>query len=225
LSLININVIHTFYSCTGIINIKTLVRYICIFHLKNAGFLHDDFWCLFLNIWTIIAILVANSSNWFLPGIYPPPYELCACISQDYSLPRKFEDFGMVMMLTTVIVWSFVTIRVKIYKRSLEGTVAPLVPSQTLPTLHTISQNKLLSDFSFPIGCLLPLTMAFSVIYIFSSSKATVNFNALKFFYFLIMPVAFNLFAILFYANNPKARTTLQRELNDSFHSWIECNQ
>jgi hypothetical protein len=124
-----------------------------------------------------------------------------------------------------MIVWTFVTIRVTIYNRSLEGTVAPLVPSQTLQTLQTISQNKLLSDFCYPIVCLLPLTMAFSVIYIFSSSKATVNFNALKFFYFLIMPVAFNLFAILFYANNPKARTTLLRELNDSFNSWIECNQ
>ena len=225
MSLININIMHIFYSCTGIINIKTLVRYICIFHLKNAGFLHDDFWCLFLNIWTIIAILVTNSSNWFLPGIYTPPYELCACISQDYSLPRKFEDLGMVILLTTMIVWTFVTIRVTIYNRSLEGTVAPLVPSQTLPTLQTISQNKLLSDFSFPIGCLLPLTMAFSVIYIFSSSKVTVNFNDFKFFYVLIMPVAFNLFVILFYANNPKARTTLLRELNDSFNSWIECNQ
>jgi len=198
------------------------VRYIFIFHKKSAGFLHDDFWCLFINIWMIFAMLLINGSNWFLPGIYPPPYEICSCTSQDYSQPRKFEDTAMAILLTTLLVWSFVAIRVYIYKRQSEVTVAPLVPSQALAGQFS---NKLLADLTLTIGCLILLTMTFSIIYVISSANATVDFNILKYVYFLIMPVSSNLFSILFYANNAKARKTLLRELRDSFHSWIECNQ
>ena len=204
-------------SCTGIFNLKTIVRYICIFHLKNAGFLYDNFWCFFLNIWIIFAMFIINGTNWFLPGIYPPPYELCACISQDYSQPRKFENTTVTILLTTLSVWCLVAVRIRIYKRSSEVTVAPLVvPCQTLPIKLP---NKLLADLALTIGCVLFLTVAFSIIYVFSSSNAIVDFNVLKYFYVLIMPVAFNLFTILFYASNVTARKTLLRELNDLHNS------
>jgi hypothetical protein len=167
-------------------------------------------------------MFVINGTNWFLPGIYPPPYELCACLSQDYSQPRKFENTTMTILLTTLSVWSLVAVRIKIYKRSSEVTVAPLVPCQTLPIQLP---NKLLADLALTIGCVLFLTVAFSIIYIFSSTNATVDFNILKYFYILIMPVAFNLFTILFYASKATARKSLLRELSDLHNSLIECNQ
>jgi hypothetical protein len=168
-------------------------------------------------------MLVINGSNWFLPGIYPPPYELCSCISQDYSQPRKFENTTMTILLTTLSVWCLVAVRIKIYKRSSEVTVAPLVvPWQTLPIKLP---NKLLADLALTFGCVLFLTVAFSIIYVFSSTNATVDFNVLKYFYILIMPVAFNLFTILFYASNATARKTLLREFYDLHNSLFECNQ
>jgi glucan phosphoethanolaminetransferase (alkaline phosphatase superfamily) len=115
-----------------------------------------------------------------------------------------------------------VSLRIKIYKRSLEVAVAPLEPSHTLAIKFP---KKLLADLTLTIGCVLLLTLAFSIIYMFSSKNTTVDFSVLKFFYVLILPVAFNLFTILFYAKNVKARKTLLRELRDSFHSWIDCNQ
>jgi hypothetical protein len=198
------------------------VRYICIYHLKNAGVLHDDFWCLFLNIWMIFAMLVINGSHWVLPGIYSPAYEICSCSSQDYSQPRKFENTTMTILLTAMFVWFFVAIRIKIYKRSLEVTVAPLAPSQTLAVQF---KKRLLADKTLTIGCVLFLTMAFTIIYLFSSTNATVDFNVLKYFYVLIMPVTFSLFSIVFYANNAKIRKNLLRELFDSFNLLIECNE
>ena len=198
------------------------MRYICIFHLKNAGVLHDDFCCLFLNIWMIFAMLVINGSHWFLPGIYSPAYEICSCTSQDYSQPRKFENTTMTILLTALLVWFFVSIRIKIYKRSLEVTVAPLAPSQTLAVQF---KKRLLADKTLTIGCVLFLTMAFTIIYLLSSTNATVDFNVLKYFYVLIMPVTFSLFSIVFYANNAKIRKNLLRELFDSFNLLIECNQ
>ena len=170
----------------------------------------------------IFAMLVINGSHWFLPGIYSPAYEICSCTSQDYSQPRKFENTTMTILLTALLVWLFAAIQIKIYKRSLEVTVAPLAPSQTLAVQF---KKRLLADKTLTIGCVLFLTMAFTIIYLFSSTNATVDFNVLKYFYILIMPVAFNLFTTLFYASNVTARKTLLRELSDLHNSLIECNQ
>ncbi len=170
----------------------------------------------------IFAMLLINGTNWFLPGIYSPISELCSCISQDYSLPRKFENTTMTILLTLLFIWSFVSLRIKIYKRSLEVAVAPLEPSHTLAIKFP---EKLLADLTLTIGCVLLLTITFSIIYMFSFTNSTVEFNTLKYVYVLIMPVTFSLFTFLFYANNVKARKTLLREISDSLNSWIECNQ
>jgi hypothetical protein len=100
--------------------------------------------------------------------------------------------------------------------------VAPLEPSHTLAIKFP---EKLLADLTLTIGCVLLLTITFSIIYMFSFTNSTVEFNTLKYVYVLIMPVTFSLFTFLFYANNVKARKTLLREISDSLNSWIECNQ
>jgi hypothetical protein len=170
----------------------------------------------------IFAMIVTIGSNWFLPGIYSLAYEICSCTSQDYSQPRKFENTTMTILLTALLVWFFLAIRIKIYKHSLKVTVAPLVPSQTLATQF---QKKLWADKTLTIGSVLFLAMTFCAIYMFSSTNARVDLNVLKYIYVIIMPVAFSLFSIVFYANNVQIRKTLLRELLDSLHTFIECNQ
>jgi hypothetical protein len=101
-------------------------------------------------------------------------------------------------------------------------TVAPLEPSQTLA--NRIS-NKLLADLTLTFGSVLLLTMTFSIIYMLSSINATIDFNILEYIYVLIMPVSFNLFSILFYADNVIARQILLREFIDSCYTLIEWNQ
>ena len=167
-------------------------------------------------------MIVTNGSNWFLPGIYSPAYEICSCTSQDHSQPRKFENTTITILLTTLLVWIYVAIQIKIYKYSSEVTVAPLVPSQTLAIPF---KKHLWADKTLTIGSVLFLAMTFCAIYMFSSTNARVDFNVLKYIYVILMPVAFSLFAIVFYANNSQIRKTLLRELLDSLHTFIECNQ
>jgi hypothetical protein len=97
--------------------------------------------------------------------------------------------------------------------------------SGTQPNPGSTIKKRLLADKTLTIGCVLFLTMAFTIIYLFSSTNATVDFNVLKYFYVLIMPVTFSLFSIVFYANNAKIRKNLLRELFDSFNLLIECNE
>jgi len=208
--------------CLGIITVKTIVRYFCIFYFKNAGLLHDDFWCLFFNMWVILSILVINGANWILPGKYSPTYEICSCISQDNTQPRKFENTAMALSLTTVLVFSFVAIQIKIYKRKLKLTVLPVAQSNSHKSLFT---NKLLIDLTLTIGSVFLLSTLFFVVYILGSTNGKVDFNIVKYYYLLMGPIIFNLVTILFYAKNVNARKILLKELSFSFRSLYECNQ
>ncbi len=51
---------------SALTNYIMIVRYISVFHLKNPGAIKDDFWCLFLNLWTVAATFILNGSNWYL---------------------------------------------------------------------------------------------------------------------------------------------------------------
>jgi hypothetical protein len=196
------------------------VRYICVIHLKNAGSLQDDFWCLFLNIWLIFVILLVNGSNWILPGIYTPTYEICSCISQNYGQTRKFENTAMALSLTTMIIFSFVAIRIHTFKYKLKMTVAPVGPIQNHKSKF---QNKLLADLTLTICSVLLIATTFAITYIIGSTHVTVvDFNIIQCLYLLMMPVAFNLVTILFYAKNVNARKMILRELRTSL---MHCNQ
>ena len=111
-------------SFVGVINVKTIVRYVCIFHLKNAGSLHDDFWCLFFNIWVIFAMLLIISTDWMLPGIYTPTYEFCSCIFQDHSQPSKSDNTTMFFPLTTLFINAIASIQINIYKHKIKSRLA-----------------------------------------------------------------------------------------------------
>ena len=154
-------------------------------------------------------VLIINSSNWMLPGIYTPTYEVCSCISQDYDQPKKFDNTAMVLSLTTLLVFSIAAIRIKIYKQKIKMTVLPLEPSN-IPV--TKFPNKLLVDLTLTIGSILLIMTTFGVIYIIGSKQAKVDFTVIQFIYLLMVPIVFNLFSSLFYIKNINARKIILRE-------------
>jgi hypothetical protein len=66
---------------------------------------------LFINIWNILAILILNSINWFLPGSYTSTYEFCTCSMEDKSAPKKFERTAIILLSTTFLIYIFINIR------------------------------------------------------------------------------------------------------------------
>ena len=152
------------------------MKYICIFHLKNPGSLHDDFWCFFLNIWIFFGVLLINFSNLMLPGIYNPTYEMCSCTLQDHSQPKKFEKTGIVFSLFTLLLFTFVALRINIYKHQMKSSAAPLHPNQT----HHLP-NKLLADLTLTTGFSLLFAAASIVKYIVGSTHTINNAICLSF--------------------------------------------
>jgi hypothetical protein len=53
------------------------VRYICMVYVKNPTALQDDFWHLFVNIWTVGCSIISQSVYIILPGKSPLNYYLC----------------------------------------------------------------------------------------------------------------------------------------------------
>ncbi len=183
--------------------------------MKNAGSLDDDFWCLFLNIWILFATLIVSGIDWMLPGIYTLTYEMCSCTLQDYSQAKKFEKTAMAVSISSLLICSFVAIRISIYKYKIKSTVQQVAPNQT--HYNNKLQNKLLADLTLTIGSVFLVIAASSVKYIFSSTQtpAKVDFNSQQYFNLLVLPITFNAFCILFYLRNASARKMIFRELND----------
>jgi hypothetical protein len=190
--------------------------------LNNAGALHDDFWCLFLNIWIVFATLIVSGIDWMLPGTYTPTYEMCSCTLQNYSEPKKFEKTTMAVSIITLFICSFVAIIISIYKYKIKSSVQQVAPNQT--HYNNKLQNKLLADLALTIGSVLLIIAASSVKYIFSSTQtpAKVDFNSQQYFNLLELPITLNSFSILFYARHASARNMIFRELKDCLIQFNE---
>lgn len=54
-----------------------LTRYIFIFWLKNPSAFNDDFWFLFVNIWTVGFTFISDFSHLYLPGRQRMEFYIC----------------------------------------------------------------------------------------------------------------------------------------------------
>jgi hypothetical protein len=70
-----------------------IVRYIFIFHLKNPTALQDDFWKLFINLWTAGACVLSQSVYMMLPGKNPVNFYQCMATYP----PDEAKDQGSIL--------------------------------------------------------------------------------------------------------------------------------
>ena len=188
-----------------------IVKYISIFHLKNAAVVNDEFWSLFINLWNIAAMVIMNSANLFLPGLYTHAYEMCTCTLQDYNLPTKFDNTGMAVSLLTLITYVFVSVKIKLYKHSNDRPIYPIVSSK-------FTKNKLIINITLTVGPVCLMIVAFVVSYFLGKTRSGYTYSQYPYYliiqyYFLIQfPFIFHLFAILFYLRNKNATKVLVRE-------------
>jgi hypothetical protein len=144
-----------------------------------------------------------------LPGIYNPTYEMCSCTLQDHSQPKKFEKTGIVFSLFTLLLFTFVAVRINIYKHQMKSS------THHLP-------NKLLADLTLTTGFSLLFAAASIVKYIVGSTHTIVDFKTMQFVYLLALPITCISMNILFFAKNANGRKIILRELRDSLIKCIE---
>ena len=95
-----------------------VVRYLFVFHLKNPTAAQDDFWALFLNMWTTAAGVLTQSLFLYLPGKNPNDYYICIgrLPAKMVTAPMKVNYSLVFMTLFSVLANFAVALRFKVFK-------------------------------------------------------------------------------------------------------------
>ena len=100
------------------LNVIVISKYIFIFWLKNPGAVQDDFWMVFVCLWTFGLNLTVNFVRIFIPRkemIY-----FYICMDQDPSIDQHLEqrkDEGVELVIC-ILIHLAVSIRVKLFQKA-----------------------------------------------------------------------------------------------------------
>ncbi len=178
-----------------------VLRYTCIFHLKNAVLANEEYWYLFINLWIFSAVIITNSVNWFLPGFYSLTYEMCTCSSQDYNQQSKFEKTALISTLLTVIVYVIVSVKIKLYKYKTQPLDHPAANKN-------MSKNKLIADLTLTIFPTFLIIVTFLVNLLVDRTRSGIPYSQFPYYliiqvqYLIVFPLVCTVFVAIFYATN-----------------------
>ena len=115
-----------------------LIKYIYIFIVKNPSDVHDEYWCLFMNIWTLFVSLITQFVYQFLPGRNLTTIYVCTGYFDRslLHLPVKVNQFTQIFMIVLIILVVIAFTKINLYKRKNRvETISPnAVSSWTYPS-------------------------------------------------------------------------------------------
>jgi len=98
-----------------------IYRYAYIFWLENPAAFHDNFWCLFINIW-VNAFSFISQLAWHLTiPRQPIGYYICSGIDLTDILKTPLTIYGL-LEVSSLLLNAFIWIRIKIYKNKENNT-------------------------------------------------------------------------------------------------------
>ena len=123
------------YSCIihiiAMMTFITFIKYISIFVLKNPTNLQNDFWCLVINIATLLFCLLSQSVYFATPGKNPFNFYICTGHYQsrlDHQPTKKNYPFIFVILLSYSL-YIFALIKIKFFQKK----ISPQEPDPTVP--------------------------------------------------------------------------------------------
>jgi hypothetical protein len=131
-----------------LINIILIIRYIFIFKSKNPTAVQDDFWILFLGIWTVGFALICQTTTLIFPGKMPMTFYLCVGKMPKSLIGvkvKKNASFNFISLLA-IICYTFIHIRFTIHKHKGNKKTVHAHPQQ--PPSHTGLQYIILNRFN-----------------------------------------------------------------------------
>ena len=201
-----------------------MLRYVFLFHLKNPTALQDDFWRLFLNVWTSGFSCCCQIVYAMMPGKNPQNVYLCLG-----EYPIKYE--GMTVKVNTTInyllLFSFLAhliagIRIKIY-RNQEDQKDQV---QALSVAAPVDNIHMLMNFTTNLISLLLLVVS-SVGPAVINKMEPVSLDTYPNFLYVYAihhysPQCVLFFTALIYlAKNPPLRNFITIELVGKIKNWI----
>ncbi len=112
------------FQCTLLTTAITIVKYIYIFVMKTPANSREEFWCLFINLWTLMCSCLSHFVFHFLPGRELINIYVCSG-SFDQSListPVKANLFSRSVFIISFLWFLFVAARIYRYKKNISGS-------------------------------------------------------------------------------------------------------
>ena len=102
-----------------IFNAILIVRYIFLFHIKNPTSTQDDYWTLFLSIWSFGIGITGSIVFLILPGNNPNYFYICLgeIPSNHKNSKTKVNTFLMLLIFVTVMVHIVLGSKIKIFEK------------------------------------------------------------------------------------------------------------
>jgi hypothetical protein len=186
----------------------TLIRYLFIFWLQNPGAFNDEFWNLFINLWTIGMSFILQFTKSYLP--HPKIYQYNLCIGHP---PDQFEnsiELGVESLSFLLQMAFFALIKINQLKK-------PFIVNLKTQDLALIEKYSLVK-FTFKI-CFVIIVM-FAMTYYVSTianqlcfktnipSSILVPFTYLIFTSLMPLLIIFSIFSI-----HPRMKKSVYREI------------
>jgi len=211
-----------------LLNAITFIRYIFIFWLNNPAAFNDDFWCVFINIWTfgfsfifqfLRAVVPGNQllEHHICTGEDPTPILLLPSFGRGY-----IETFGLVLHVC-------IYIRIALYKKKQANTFGPVGRSKFLKNLILSDVDKRsISSFATNVCCILVIAsgMVLATIGKFDSCSDFKSFPKYLYVYYtyLFIPGFFSIFIFLvFNFRNKDLKQIISRQFSKCNAVLTDC--
>ena len=208
----------------------TCSKYMSIFVLKNPTEIISEFWCLFLNLFSLLLAMFSQITLALLPG--KRPIYMHICMGTDPRIDDKYPaKIGIVLPLIGVfVILSYILLCLKVKLMSYYTPHTTLkTPKQTgwqLPTLKDVLENNSMASLGtigFFILILLPTWLIHFVMLKLSPEKlATHPYQIITHFHQHGHRFVFNLLTALWFLSRSHIRRSVLRELSEIFSRLIE---
>jgi hypothetical protein len=209
------------------------VKYFYCFVIKNTAGIHEDFWCFFVNVWTLLFSCITQFVYYFLPGRNQITFYICSG-TFNYSLVKENikQNYALMCYLSLAIIWYvFAAVKIFKYKQTIQNeTAVPLMannrPNIPLMLLKDMFKLSLVNLVSIAVGfSALALSIAVPV-YISTLEPASFNkspnFELYHFTDHGFIASIYVCIIAIFYPRNVVMRQTIFREMKDD---WLKLKE
>ncbi len=189
-----------------------LIRYSCIMWAKNPTAIQDDFWQLFINLWTFTFSVISQYVYYILPGKNPINFYIC--MGEYPSMLTKFAvktNFSQIVIgILSLLIHLFVELSIQTFKKN----ISKENKSKT-PTLYNYVNNGV------SVILLILFTFALKAVNELNANEIDSYPNCIYFYVVIYFtpPVFIFIYALIFYFKNQLMRKKVMSEML-RFFSW-----
>jgi hypothetical protein len=210
------------------------VKYFYIFVLRNPSGIDEEFWCFFLNMWSLLISCLTQFVYQFMPGRHPIKFYIC-CGKFDNLLSSENAkiNYAQICYLSLAVIWyMFAAIRISQFKKYINGITA--VPVEVQDTKTTLA--LLLKDtFNVSLVNIAMVAVLLSIVALNIALKAYLNtlepasFNNSPnhqlhlFTDHSVLVISYICVVLIYYSRNSLMRQTIFREMKDTWLEVKEC--